>query len=54
MFNFIIIIIASPVCSVDDLKQIDQLHINQGILASCCLLVYLNDETMLSEWCVKE
>ena len=39
---------------VDDLKQIDQEHINEGILASCCLLVYLNDETMQSEWCVKE
>ena len=33
--------------AVDDLRQIDQEHINEGILASCCLLVFLNDETML-------
>ena len=42
------------VFSVDDLKQISQKHIEEGILASCCLLAFLNEETMLSLWCVKE
>ena len=30
---------------VDDLKSIDVKHIEEGILASCCVLVFLNDET---------
>ena len=33
------------VLSVDDLKSIDVKHIEEGILASCCVLVFLNDET---------
>ena len=38
-------VLVSGFTPVDDLKQIDQEHIDEGIRSSCCLLVILNDET---------
>lgn len=39
---------------IDHLKKITLEAIYEGILASMCILVYLNDETSTSTWCVAE
>ena len=35
---------------IDDLKEIKVEAINAGVLASCAMVVLLNDETKMSQW----
>ena len=35
----------------DNLQEINRESITRGIVESCSVLLYLNDETLSSEWC---
>ena len=40
-----------PMQDADNLQKINRESITRGIVESCSVLVYLNDETLSSEWC---
>ena len=40
-----------PMQDADNLQKINRESITRGIVESCSVLLYLNDETLSSEWC---
>ena len=38
-------------CDVDNLHEISKDGIRAGIAACCCMIVLINDESHLSDWC---
>ena len=41
----------APMQDADNLQKINRESITRGIVESCSVLLYLNDETLSSEWC---
>ena len=46
-----LILILILIQDADNLQKINKAAISRGIVESCSVLLYLNDETLESEWC---
>ena len=44
-------VLVASMQDADNLQKINRESITRGIVESCSVLLYLNDETLSSEWC---